>query len=113
MTCDFTSFSTVFQSYKDDMRMIMKGAVLEIGHGQHICNMCMHNYFQDRKHPELQIRRGNKDDSELIFLNSMKTFVVICLGKMVISQCKHIGISLFREGSQYVCMEKYRKLSLS
>ena len=26
MTCDFTSFSTVFQSYQDDMRMIMKAA---------------------------------------------------------------------------------------
>ena len=24
MTCDFTSFSTVFQSYQDDVRMIMK-----------------------------------------------------------------------------------------
>ena len=27
MTCDFTSFSTVFQSYQDDVRMIMKGCV--------------------------------------------------------------------------------------
>ena len=27
MTCDFTSFSTVFQSYQDDGRMIMKGCV--------------------------------------------------------------------------------------
>ena len=26
-TCDFTSFSTVFQSYQDDGRMIMKGCV--------------------------------------------------------------------------------------
>ena len=25
MACDFTSFSTVFQSYQDDGRMIMKG----------------------------------------------------------------------------------------
>ena len=25
MTCDFTSFSIVFQSFKDDGRMIMKG----------------------------------------------------------------------------------------
>ena len=25
MICDFTSFSTVFQSYQDDGRMIMKG----------------------------------------------------------------------------------------
>ena len=25
MTCDFTSFSTVFQSYQDDGRVIMKG----------------------------------------------------------------------------------------
>ena len=25
MTCDFTSFSTVFQSYQDDGRMVMKG----------------------------------------------------------------------------------------
>ena len=25
MTCDFTSFSTVFQSYEDDKRLIMKG----------------------------------------------------------------------------------------
>ena len=24
MTCDFTSFSTVFQSYRDDERLIMK-----------------------------------------------------------------------------------------
>ena len=24
MTCDFTSFSTVFQSYQDDERLIMK-----------------------------------------------------------------------------------------
>ena len=27
MTCDFTSFFTVFQSYQDDVRMIMKGCV--------------------------------------------------------------------------------------
>ena len=27
MTCDFTSFSTVFQSYQDDGRIIMKGCV--------------------------------------------------------------------------------------
>ena len=27
MMCDFTSFSTVFQSYQDDGRMIMKGCV--------------------------------------------------------------------------------------
>ena len=27
MTCDFTSFSTVFQLYEDDGRMIMKGCV--------------------------------------------------------------------------------------
>ena len=27
MTCDFTSFSTVFQSYQDDRRMVMKGCV--------------------------------------------------------------------------------------
>ena len=27
MTCDFTSFSTVFQSYQDDFWMIMKGLV--------------------------------------------------------------------------------------
>ena len=27
MTCDFTSFSTVFQSYQDDRQMIMKGCV--------------------------------------------------------------------------------------
>ena len=27
MTCDFTSFSTVFQSYQDDGQMIMKGCV--------------------------------------------------------------------------------------
>ena len=27
MICDFTSFSTVFQSYQDDGRMIMKGCV--------------------------------------------------------------------------------------
>ena len=27
MTCDFTSFSTVFQSYQDDERLIMKGSV--------------------------------------------------------------------------------------
>ena len=27
MPCDFTSFSTVFQSYQDDGRMIMKGSV--------------------------------------------------------------------------------------
>ena len=27
MTCDFTSFLTVFQSYKDDVWMIMKGCV--------------------------------------------------------------------------------------
>ena len=25
MTCDFTSFSTVFQSYQDNGRVIMKG----------------------------------------------------------------------------------------
>ena len=25
LTCDFTSFSTVFQSYQDDGRLIMKG----------------------------------------------------------------------------------------
>ena len=25
LACDFTSFSTVFQSYQDDRRMIMKG----------------------------------------------------------------------------------------
>ena len=27
MTCDFTAFSTVFQSYQDDGQMIMKGCV--------------------------------------------------------------------------------------
>ena len=27
MTCDFTSFSTVFQSFQDDRRLIMKGFV--------------------------------------------------------------------------------------
>ena len=27
MTCDFTSFSTVFQSYQGDGRLIMKGCV--------------------------------------------------------------------------------------
>ena len=27
MTCDFMSFSTVFQSYLDDGRLIMKGCV--------------------------------------------------------------------------------------
>ena len=27
MTCDFTSFLTVFQSYQDDFWMIMKGCV--------------------------------------------------------------------------------------
>ena len=27
MTCDFTSFSTVFQSYQDDARLIMKGCL--------------------------------------------------------------------------------------
>ena len=27
MTCDFTSFSTVFQVYQDDGQMIMKGCV--------------------------------------------------------------------------------------
>ena len=27
MTCDFMSFSTIFQSYQDDRRVIMKGFV--------------------------------------------------------------------------------------
>ena len=27
MTCDFTSFSTVFQSYKDNVMVMMKGYV--------------------------------------------------------------------------------------
>ena len=27
MTCDFTSFITVFQSYQDDVRIVMKGCV--------------------------------------------------------------------------------------
>ena len=27
MTCDFTSFSTVFESYQDDGRKMMKGCV--------------------------------------------------------------------------------------
>ena len=27
MNCDFTSFSTVFQSYQNDVRLIMKGCV--------------------------------------------------------------------------------------
>ena len=27
MTCDFTSFLTVFQSYQDDVGMIMRGCV--------------------------------------------------------------------------------------
>ena len=27
MTCEFTSFSTVFQSYQDDGSLIMKGCV--------------------------------------------------------------------------------------
>ena len=27
MICDFTSFSTVFETYQDDGRMIMKGCV--------------------------------------------------------------------------------------
>ena len=29
MTCDFTSFLTVFQSYQDDVWMIMKGCAQE------------------------------------------------------------------------------------
>ena len=29
MACDFTSFSTIFQSYQDDVRVIMKGCVQE------------------------------------------------------------------------------------
>ena len=29
MTCDFTSFLTVFQSYQDDVRVIMKACVME------------------------------------------------------------------------------------
>ena len=29
MTCDFTSFSTVFQSYQEDESIIMKGCVQE------------------------------------------------------------------------------------
>ena len=35
MTCDFTSFSTVFQSYQDDIWMIMKGCV-QWNSGRHI-----------------------------------------------------------------------------
>ena len=31
MTCEFTSFSTVFQSYQDDERLIMKN---DIGYEQ-------------------------------------------------------------------------------
>ena len=27
MTCDFTSLSTLFQSYQDDMMLIMRGSV--------------------------------------------------------------------------------------
>ena len=35
MTCDFTSFSTVFQSYQDDGWLIMKGYVqLSLFYGQ-------------------------------------------------------------------------------
>ena len=44
VTCDFTSFSTVFQSYQDDGRMIMKGCV-------------QWNPVYDRK--DLRLRRGS------------------------------------------------------
>ena len=30
MTCDFTPFSTVFQSYQDDGKLIMKGCAMEL-----------------------------------------------------------------------------------
>ena len=30
MTCDFTSFSTVFQSYQDDGRLIMKDCAMKL-----------------------------------------------------------------------------------
>ena len=30
MTCDFTSFSSVFQSYQDDERLIMKSCVFTV-----------------------------------------------------------------------------------
>ena len=33
MTCDFTSFSTVFQSYKDDERLLMKDCAMEPVYG--------------------------------------------------------------------------------
>ena len=36
MTCDFTSFSTVFQSYQDDERLIMKGFV-QWSQGDEMC----------------------------------------------------------------------------
>ena len=31
MTCNFTSFSTVFQSYQDDERLIMKAGIIGLG----------------------------------------------------------------------------------
>ena len=47
MTCDFTSFSTVFQSYEDDGQMIMKG----------LCNGSP--FTAERSSPQMGLEPGN------------------------------------------------------
>ena len=76
MTCDFTSFSTVFQSYQDDGQLIIKGCVqwnpftveksspragLELGTarsvGQRLTHRTINSYWMhsDRRFPVLRI----------------------------------------------------------
>ena len=73
MTCDFISFSTVFQSYQDDERLIMKGCV-QLNPADGPCNVEKKNIpFSNLTCPDqclqtvgsrsvLQIRKGKKDN---------------------------------------------------
>ena len=49
MNCDFTSFLTVFQSYQDDVRIIMKG----------LCNGTP--YMVEKISPRVRIELGPLD----------------------------------------------------
>ena len=48
MTCDFTSFLTAFQSYQNDVRMIMKGCV-------------QWNFTAEKISPQVRIELGPLD----------------------------------------------------
>ena len=60
MTCDFTSFLAVFQSYKDDGREIMKDCVKNQTH----CNQHLKLYkgmYHGRKKPAIIVLGANKN----------------------------------------------------